>query len=62
MERMTGILTLSKPILIKDGTSSSADLEFRSNVAVLGSEVAKTFFGQLDPVGEDINIDVSCSM
>ncbi|MDQ0875328.1 putative ABC transport system permease protein [Paenibacillus sp. V4I3] len=34
-----------------------ADLEFRSNVAILGSEVAKTFFGQLNPVGEDINID-----
>jgi putative ABC transport system permease protein len=36
---------------------SPADLEFRSNVAVLGSEVAKSFFGFLDPVGEEINID-----
>lgn len=36
---------------------SPTDLEFRSNVAILGSEVAKTFFGTLDPVGEEINID-----
>lgn len=36
---------------------SQADLDYRSNVAVLGSEVAKSFFGYLDPVGEQINID-----
>ena len=36
---------------------SQGDLDFRSNVAVLGSEVAKAYFGMLDPVGEDINID-----
>lgn len=36
---------------------SQADLDFRSNVAVLGSEVAKSYFGFLNPVGEEINID-----
>lgn len=36
---------------------SEADLELRANVAVLGSEVSKKFFGFLDPVGEQINID-----
>lgn len=34
-----------------------ADLEFRNPVAVLGSEVSKTYFGTLDPTGEQINID-----
>lgn len=36
---------------------SSADLEFRNQIAVLGSNVAKKYFGSLDPLGEDINID-----
>lgn len=36
---------------------SEADLEFRNNVVVLGSDVAKTFFGFLDPVDQEINID-----
>jgi putative ABC transport system permease protein len=36
---------------------SQADLEFRNNVVVLGSELAKKFFGLLDPVGEDIKIE-----
>lgn len=36
---------------------SDADLEFRSNVVVIGSDVSKTFFGLLDPVGEEVNID-----
>ncbi|MFC0210999.1 ABC transporter permease [Paenibacillus chartarius] len=34
-----------------------ADIEFRNHVAVLGSEVAKKFFGEEDPVGQQINID-----
>ncbi|MDF2960358.1 MAG: macrolide export ATP-binding/permease macB [Paenibacillus sp.] len=34
-----------------------ADMEFRNPVAVLGSTVAKDYFGTLDPVGEDVNID-----
>ncbi|WP_282936985.1 ABC transporter permease [Paenibacillus sp. RC67] len=36
---------------------SPADLEFRNQVAVLGSNVAKKYFGTLDPLGEDVNID-----
>jgi putative ABC transport system permease protein len=36
---------------------SDADLEFRNKVAVIGSEVSKAYFGYLDPVGEDININ-----
>ncbi|MDF2923331.1 MAG: FtsX-like permease family protein [Paenibacillaceae bacterium] len=36
---------------------AEADLEFRNNVVVLGSDVSKTFFGFLDPVGQEVNID-----
>ncbi|MDF2646240.1 MAG: FtsX-like permease family protein [Paenibacillus sp.] len=46
-----------KASIDKGRNLAPADLEFRSNVVILGSEVAKTFFGQLNPVGEDINID-----
>lgn len=34
-----------------------ADLDFRNQVAVIGSEVATTLFGDMDPVGQEINID-----
>ncbi|MCU6797243.1 ABC transporter permease [Paenibacillus sp. WQ 127069] len=34
-----------------------ADMEFRNPVAILGSTVAQYYFGTLDPIGEDINID-----
>ncbi|MCR8633266.1 ABC transporter permease [Paenibacillus radicis (ex Xue et al. 2023)] len=34
-----------------------ADMEFRNPVAIFGSTVAKDYFGSLDPIGEDINID-----
>ncbi|WP_240416268.1 ABC transporter permease [Paenibacillus periandrae] len=34
-----------------------ADMEFRNPVAVLGSTVAQYYFGTLDPIGEDVNID-----
>ncbi|GIP37352.1 ABC transporter permease [Paenibacillus sp. J31TS4] len=36
---------------------SASDLEFRQNVAVLGSKVSEKFFGSADPVGEELNID-----
>lgn len=36
---------------------SPGDNEFRNPVAVLGSEVATTLFGNIDPVGQDVNID-----
>jgi putative ABC transport system permease protein len=35
---------------------ADADLQFRNNVVVLGSEVSKKFFGLLNPVGEEIKI------
>ncbi|MDU0200099.1 ABC transporter permease [Paenibacillus sp. MAH-36] len=50
-------LDIIKAKVDKGRNLSPTDLEFRSNVAILGSEVAKTFFGTLDPVGEEINID-----
>ncbi|PYI55491.1 ABC transporter permease [Paenibacillus flagellatus] len=34
-----------------------ADNEFRNQVAVIGSEAAKTLFGSANPVGQDVNID-----
>ena len=34
-----------------------ADNEFRSTVAVLGSEVAQTLFRNADPIGQKLNID-----
>lgn len=36
---------------------SEADVEFRNNVVVLGSDVAKKYFGFMDPIGEEMNID-----
>lgn len=36
---------------------SESDLVYRSNVVVLGSDVAKKYFGFLDPTGEQIKID-----
>ncbi|CAN7694167.1 ABC transporter permease [Paenibacillus sp. LjRoot56] len=46
-----------KATIDKGRNLSPTDLEFRSNVAILGSEVTKKFFGTLNPVGENINID-----
>jgi putative ABC transport system permease protein len=34
----------------------SVDLEARANVAVLGSKVARSLFGAIDPVGQDIKL------
>jgi putative ABC transport system permease protein len=50
-------MDITKSKIAKGRFISDADLEFRNNVVVLGSEVSKKFFGLLDPVGEDINID-----
>jgi len=36
---------------------TEADLENRSQVAIVGSTVAEDLFGSLNPVGEEINID-----
>jgi putative ABC transport system permease protein len=39
------------------GFITESDYRVRSRVAVLGSEVAKTLFGQMDPTGQSIRID-----
>lgn len=36
---------------------AEADIAFRNPVAVVGSEVAETLFGRMDPVGQEMNID-----
>jgi putative ABC transport system permease protein len=50
-------LEITKSKIAKGRFLSEADLEFRTNVVILGSEVSKKFFGLMDPVGEDVNID-----
>ena len=42
-------LDIIKASIDKGRFLAQADLEFRSNVAVLGSEVAKKFFGTVKP-------------
>ena len=39
------------------GFITQSDYRARSRVAVLGSEVAKTLFGQMEPIGQSIRID-----
>ncbi|OXM84225.1 ABC transporter permease [Paenibacillus rigui] len=50
-------LTLMKGEIGSGRFISSADLEFRNQIVVLGTNVAKKYFGTLDPIGEDVNID-----
>ncbi|GAB2676853.1 ABC transporter permease [Paenibacillus thermoaerophilus] len=50
-------LDVMKAEIDKGRFLAPADNEFRNPVAVLGSEIAKTYFGTLDPVGESIRID-----
>jgi putative ABC transport system permease protein len=50
-------LEITKSKIAKGRFLSEADLEFRNQVVILGSEVSKKFFGLLDPIGEDVNID-----
>jgi putative ABC transport system permease protein len=50
-------LSLMKGELATGRFVLEADMEFRNPVAVLGSTVAQYYFGTLDPIGEDINID-----
>jgi putative ABC transport system permease protein len=50
-------MEITKSKIAKGRFLSEADLEFRNNVVILGSEVSKKFFGLLDPIGEDVNID-----
>jgi putative ABC transport system permease protein len=50
-------LSLMKGELASGRFVVDADMGFRNPVAVLGSTVAQNYFGTLDPIGEDINID-----
>ncbi|WP_438431842.1 ABC transporter permease [Gorillibacterium sp. sgz500922] len=50
-------LNIIKTQVEKGRFLSPADQDFRNHVVVLGSEVAKEFFGTSDPVDEVINID-----
>jgi putative ABC transport system permease protein len=50
-------LDITKAKVAKGRFIADSDLEFRSNVVVLGSEVAKKFYGTLNPVGETIQIE-----
>jgi putative ABC transport system permease protein len=50
-------LTLMKGEIGSGRFISSADSDFRNKIVVLGSTVAKKYFGTLDPLGEDVNID-----
>ncbi|SFM19455.1 putative ABC transport system permease protein [Paenibacillus sp. 1_12] len=50
-------LSLMKGELASGRFILDADMEFRNPVAILGSTVAQNYFGTLDPIGEDINID-----
>ncbi|WP_127585593.1 ABC transporter permease [Paenibacillus koleovorans] len=50
--------TLINKVEVAEGRFiSAADLDLRANVVVLGSSVAKKFFGYVNPVGEQVNID-----
>ncbi|TMV46833.1 FtsX-like permease family protein [Paenibacillus mesophilus] len=49
--------SLMKTEMESGRTIAEADVEFRNQVAVVGSEVAETLFGKVDPVGQEINID-----
>jgi putative ABC transport system permease protein len=50
-------MEITKSTMAQGRFISDADLQFRNNVVVLGSEVAKKFFGLLDPIGEDMNVN-----
>jgi putative ABC transport system permease protein len=50
-------MEITKSTMAQGRFISDADLQFRNNVIVLGSEVAKKFFGLLDPIGEDMNVN-----
>ncbi|OMF14056.1 macrolide ABC transporter ATP-binding protein [Paenibacillus sp. FSL H7-0331] len=62
-EKYTVVGTNDRYLSLMKGEQASgrfvleADMEFRNPVAVMGSTVAQYYFGTLDPIGEDINID-----
>ncbi|MGG1552909.1 ABC transporter permease [Paenibacillus ferrarius] len=50
-------LELQKGSMASGRFLAEADLDFRNHVAVIGSEVATTFFGKNDPLDEEINVN-----
>ncbi|TXK82657.1 ABC transporter permease [Paenibacillus sp. N3.4] len=50
-------LTMQKGEMGSGRFIAQADLDYRNHVVVLGSEVAKTFFGTQDPLDEEINVN-----
>ncbi|MCY9692082.1 ABC transporter permease [Paenibacillus alginolyticus] len=49
-------LSLQKGTVASGRFLAQADLDFRNHVAVIGSDVAKQFFGTDDPIDEEINV------
>jgi len=50
-------LSLQKGTVASGRFLAQADLDFRNHVAVIGSDVAKQFFGRDDPIDEEINVN-----
>jgi putative ABC transport system permease protein len=50
-------LTMQKGEVASGRFLAQADLDFRNHVAVIGTDVAKTFFGTNDPINEVLNIN-----
>ncbi|MCY9664466.1 ABC transporter permease [Paenibacillus alginolyticus] len=50
-------LSLQKGTVANGRFLAQADLDFRNHVAVIGSDVAKQFFGTDDPIDEEINVN-----
>lgn len=50
-------LSLQKGTVASGRFLAQADLDFRNHVAVIGSDVAKQFFGTADPIDEEINVN-----
>lgn len=50
-------LSLQKGTVATGRFLAQADLDFRNHVAVIGSDVAKQFFGTADPIDEEINVN-----
>ncbi|KRE35441.1 ABC transporter permease [Paenibacillus sp. Soil724D2] len=50
-------LSLQKGTVASGRFLAQADLDFRNHVAVIGSDVAKQFFGTYDPIDEEINVN-----
>ena len=56
-ELMIDISVCKKGTVASGRFLAQADLDFRNHVAVIGSDVAKKFFGTDDPIDEEINVN-----